>query len=251
MRIFEKEIKKVKTRLFGLRKKVDWWADGLGVQGKNLGFLTEPGFERAIKFSHDGNVAGWVQTGSVPYVPWRIHVCCWAAKNALHLEGDFVECGVYTGLFSMGVCDFLNFEKLNRRFFLFDTFAGIPTKGLEGEERNFAERMNSQYFDVYEIAKRNFSRFQNVKLIKGELPGSLDTVSIDKIAYLSIDLNAAKYEKQTIEVLWERLVSGAMVIIDDYAFMGHDPQYQMWNEFAESRHRMVLTVPTGQGLLQK
>jgi hypothetical protein len=40
-------------------------------------------------------------------------------------------------------------------------------------------------------------------------------------------------------------------VIDDYAFMGHVLQYEMWNKFAESKHRMILTVPTGQGLLQK
>jgi hypothetical protein len=251
MRILQKGKKKFKRVLLGLREKLDWSGDGLGVRGKNLGFLSEKEFARALQFARDGNIAGWVRTGGVPEIPWRTHVCCWAAKNALHLNGDFVECGVYTGLLSMAICEYLEFEKNGRRFLLFDTFEGIPIGGLQGQERASAEKLNRVYFDVYEIAKRNFARFSNVRLIKGILPDSLETVTIDEIAYLSIDLNSAQYEKQTIEALWERLVPGAMVVIDDYAFIEHVAQYEMWNAFAKSKGRMILTVPTGQGLLQK
>ena len=31
-------------------------------------------------------------------IRWRAYVCCWAAKQALAVEGDFVECGVNTGI---------------------------------------------------------------------------------------------------------------------------------------------------------
>ena len=237
--------------IFGLWKKLDWWGDGLGVRGKNLGFLREPKFVEAVRFAHEGNIAGWKNAGFTPEIPWRQHVCCWAASNALRLEGDFVECGVHTGLFSMAICNYLKFETKNRRFLLFDTFEGIPVEGLNDHDRGKANQMNQLYSDVYEIAKQNFKNFENVELIKGVLPDSLNTIEINQIGYLSIDLNNHQYEKQTIEALWDRLVPGAMVVIDDYAFEEHAEQYEMWNRFATSKNRMVLTVPTGQGLLQK
>ena len=62
--------------IFGLWKKLDWWGDGLGVRGKNLGFLREPKFVEAVRFAHEGNIAGWKNAGFTPEIPWRQHVCC-------------------------------------------------------------------------------------------------------------------------------------------------------------------------------
>ena len=209
-------------------------------------------FKLATEFAHDGNIEGWSKGGGVPSILWRSHVTMWAASNGLRLEGDFVECGVHTGILSMAICHYLDFNKINKKFYLFDTFQGIPMERLDETDRLQAERINSLiYFDVYEIAKRNFSTFKNVQLIKGNLPDTLDIPDLQKISYLSIDLNNARYEKETIEALWEKLVDGAMVVIDDYAFTGHEAQYQMWNDFASRNNRIILTVPTGQGLLVK
>lgn len=237
----------------GFTSKPDWWADGVGVRGKNMGWLNNEKFQKALKFAHEGNIEGWKKVGYVPYIPWRTHVATWAASNALRLEGDLVECGVHTGLLSMAICDYLDFDKYpEKKFYLFDTFEGIPEEGVEERDKEMAKKYNEAlYFDVFDVAKKNFSRFPNVIPVKGILPDSIDQVNIEKISYLSIDLNNAKYERETIEALWDKLVVGAMVVLDDYGYMGHLPQYETWNDFAKSKGRMIMTCPTGQGLLQK
>lgn len=251
MKLLEKRIEKINKRLRGFKAKPDWWGDGLGTRGKNLGFMQDEKFKKAEQLGYEANKPATEITGFDPRIPWRTHLCIWAAKNALRLEGDFVECGVHTGMLSKAVCEYLDFDKTGKKFYLFDTFAGVPTEGLSETEKKDADKFNGLYFDVYEVAKSTFSNFRNVELVKGTLPQSLNNVKLSKIAYLSIDLNSAKYEKETIEAIWDKLVPGAMVIIDDYAFMGHIPQYEMWNEFAKKHDRLVFTVPTGQGLLQK
>jgi hypothetical protein len=251
MRFLEKQAKAFKNWAYRGRMKVDWSHGGLGVKGRNLGFMEEPRFKKAVEFSETGNIEGWVNVGAVPKIRWRMHTCIWAAMNGMHLEGDFVECGVHTGLLSMAVCDYLDFEKVDKKFYLFDTFEGIPLERLEGAERAHSEELNKLYLDVFDIATRNFSRFPNAELVRGPLPGTLDNVEISKIAYLSMDLNSEKYEKETIELLWDKLVPGAMIVLDDYAFGGHEAQYKMWNEYAQSKGKIVYTLPSGQGLLQK
>ena len=150
------------------------------------------------------------------------------------------------------VCNYLDFDKTHRNFWLFDTFAGIPTDRLEGQEIEHAAWMNEHiYFDVYEYAKLNFSPFSKATLVRGILPDTLDQAKIEKIAYLSVDLNNASAEKGCINVLWPKLVPGAIIVLDDYAFIKRVLQYDMWNEFAKSVGRAVLTLPTGQGLLIK
>ena len=230
------------------RRRLDYYADGIGVRHKNISHLTEEKFFAAWQFALEGNKDGWV--GSHPDVRWRASVGCWAATHALHLPGQFVECGVNTGLLSMTVCHYLDFQSIDRKFYLYDTFNGIPIETLQGEELRATREINAHnYFDCFEIAKRNFESFANVELIRGSLPGSLDIGSPEQIAYLSIDLNNATFERQTMDVLWNRLAPGAIVVIDDYAFKGHEEQYQMWNEFAAQNSSSVLALPTGQGLL--
>jgi len=107
------------------------------------------------------------------------------------------------------------------------------------------------YFDCYEVARKNFAPFPNARLVRGILPESLANTQIERIAYLSMDLNNAVAEIATVECLWPKLSPGAIVVLDDYAFSGYEAQYRAWNDFAQSKGQMVLTVPTGQGLLIK
>lgn len=226
----------------------EYEANGLAVKNRRLDFLSEPRFAAAWAAAVEGNREGWPH--KMPDIRWRAHMACWAARHALTLEGDFVECGVHTGLLSMTVCHFLDFASVPRSFWLFDTFAGIPVDRLPEAERASAEAMNrSHYFDCWEIAQRNFAPWPNARLLRGILPESLASADLDRIAYLSVDLNSAAGERAVIDALWERLSPGAVVLIDDYAFKGHDQQYDMWNGFAAEYGRMIATLPTGQGLL--
>lgn len=226
----------------------DFRADGLAVKDKNLGFIDDPSFNAAWEKAVAGSLAGW--NGQVPDIRWRAHLACWAARHGLELEGDFVECGVYTGLLSQTICHFLDFNRTNKAFYLFDTFKGMPVERMSGRERAMAERGNAYlYRPSLEIAQSNFAAFPNAHIVQGLLPDSLAMAPLSRISYLSVDLNFAEAERQVMEALWDKLVPSAIVVIDDYAFRDHSEQYAMWNTFAASVGRMIFTCPTGQGLL--
>ena len=240
----------LKKQVFQGLLKFDYDSDGIAVKGKNLSSLQETAFDTAFREATRLNDAGW--GGAAPDIRWRAHVCCWAAKNALSLEGDFVECGVHTGLLSLTVAHFVDFARLDRKFWLFDTFKGIPLERLSAGEKLHATELNKQvYFDCYDLARSNFEPFPNAHLVRGILPDTLAEAQIDKIAYLSIDLNNAVAEIATIERLWPKLSPGAIIILDDYAFQGYESQHKAWNNFAQSMNLMILTIPTGQGILIK
>ncbi|WP_299812451.1 TylF/MycF/NovP-related O-methyltransferase [uncultured Roseibium sp.] len=222
----------------------DYAGDNIAVRKKNLSFMSDKDFAFAWGKAVEGNRPAW--GGRTKDVRWRAHTAVWAAKHGLTLEGDFVECGVFLGLLSLTICHSLKFEQIPRNFYLFDTFDGIPDDG-----RDATKKQNRAYFDCFEYAKKNFSPFPNVRLIQGALPGTLPEAPVEKIAYLSVDLNHAKYEKEVITELWDRLSRSAIVLIDDYAFQSNEEQYEMWNEFAASKGTSVLTMPTGSGILIK
>ena len=179
-------------------------------------------------------------------------MCCWAATHAAKLKGDFVECGVNTGIFSLSVCHFLDFNQLDKSFYLFDTYCGIPEKQMSESEHPFRMMENElMYEDCYTIAKSNFSEFDRAMLVKDEVPDSLTKVDIEAVSYLSLDMNIAEPEVAALEHFWDKLVSGGIVIFDDYGWNHYREQYDAINAISKRFGVMVATLPTGQGLLIK
>jgi O-methyltransferase len=227
-------------------------ADGLVTYNKNIGFLRDPRFLSAYRRGMNSGHAIGRQRGDDTdiHIEWRIAVCCWAAQHGSHLAGDFVECGVNTGIMSLAVCEYVDFNRLEKSFYLFDTFQGIPIDQASAQERHIAKGHNdTDYFDCYQTTQLNFAPFSCAKLIRGIVPDTLATVNIDRVAYLSIDMNIAYPERAAIEYFWPKLSPGAVVVVDDYAWRGCDEQKNALDEFAHSVGVEFLTLPTGQGIL--
>lgn len=202
-------------------------------------------------------------TGALAHHPGDIHfrayVVCWAAKYALKLDGNFVECGVGKGLLSRTLCHYLDFEHTHKKLYLFDTFEGIPVNDAsDNSEMSNMIFLNQLHFDsdYHENVKRTFAKYPNVITIKGRVPDSFSEVAdpsdLSKVAYISIDMNNAAAEIAAIEYLWTRLVYGGVIILDDYAYAPEFlNQKNAWDKFGEVKGFDILTLPTGQGLIIK
>jgi O-methyltransferase len=68
---------------------------------------------------------------------WKVYTYCWACESANAIEGDFVECGVFRGLYSATMARYFDFGTFDRRLYLYDTYEGIPVAGSTENERRF------------------------------------------------------------------------------------------------------------------
>lgn len=177
-------------------------------------------------------------------IRWRIHTILWAAHTVKDLEGDFVDCGGGFGFFMSSIYKYLDFENISKQYFMFDSFKGTSP---EYDNTNHFSKYGSWYDDVV----RNHSNKKNLSIIEGYLPSTLKTVDIKKICFLSIDLNSYKPEIECMEVLWDKIVPGGIIVLDDYGFPGCESQLYHHNEFIEKKNKKILTLPTGQGLIIK
>jgi O-methyltransferase len=217
--------------------------DGLATQ-HNCDFITDRRFQEAYQL---GRATGsWGQDD----IQWRAFVACWAAHQALWREGDFVECGVNRGGLAMTVMRYVDFKKLDRKFYLLDTFCGLAEKYITDEERQLGINPGG-YEKCHEVVKELFRSFPNVEIIQGMVPETLPLVKAEKIAYLQIDMNCVEPEIAAAEYFWDKLVSGAVVVLDDYGWKGHILQKRAFDLFAQKRGVLVLPLPTGQGLMVK
>jgi len=217
--------------------------DGLATR-HNADFIHDPRFRDAYRKGE--------QTGSWrgAAIHWRAYVACWAADKASRLEGDFVECGVNKGGLARTIIEFTRFKDLPKRFYLLDTYQGLVEECLTHEERALG-RTAGGYEECFESVKRTFSEFPNIVLVRGTVPNTLSQVSAEKVAYLSIDMNCAMPEIAAAEYFWDRMVTGGVILLDDYGWQGAIAQKRAFDEFARKRHTLVLPLPTGQGVILK
>jgi hypothetical protein len=83
------------------------------------------------------------------------------------------------------------------------------------------------------------------------VPDTLATVNIQQVAYLSIDMNIAKPEREALEYFWPKLVPGGVVVLDDYGWINYAEQKATIDEFARIKGLNICTLPTGQGIIVK
>ncbi|WP_459555469.1 class I SAM-dependent methyltransferase [Lacunimicrobium album] len=239
-------------RTYGIRasKPVsDYDQDGLKTI-HNHDFMQDPSFCQAY--------ARGCQADSDYKWHWRVHIGLWAAVTASKIDGDFVECGVNRGFLSSAIMKRLNWDELNRTFYLLDTFSGIDPRYVSEEDRaagalekNKFHLEQGFYTQGVESVRVNFSEWKNVKIIQGSIPDTLSLVDTQKVAYLHLDMNCSPPEISSIRYFWNRLLPGAVVLLDDYAYYGFESQKHAMDIFAQEKNVMIASLPTGQGLLLK
>jgi len=182
---------------------------------------------------------------------WRLHVLGWAAKNALNVEGVFIECGVFKGFCSAVLCKYLEFNNLNRNFYLYDTFSGLPEETSTKEERKDWDYSDYDTDELFKNVVEVFSEYNNVEVIKGIVPDVLEQSPLDKVAFLHIDMNSEKAEILALEYLFDRVVPGGIIVLDDFGWSCNRNQTVAELAFMNARQHYILELPTGQGVILK
>lgn len=218
---------------------------------QNHEFVDEPGFARA--YARGMQAAGYDHN-----MRWRTHVALWAAFSASKLPGDFVECGVNKGFVSSAIMNYLDWNSLDKKFYLLDTFQGLDLRYVSDEEkaagylkRNEDSLASGYYVSGADQARKNFSEWKNAIVVQGSIPDSLKDVDTKAIAYLHLDLNCSPPEVAALDILWDRLVPGAFILHDDYAQVAHKISKNGMDQLAAKKNVKFVSLPTGQGLLIK
>jgi O-methyltransferase len=167
------------------------------------------------------------------------------------IAGDIVECGVWKGGSMLLVAKKLaRLSDKNRNLFLFDTFEGMsePTKEdvsavdqtTADDLLNAADRTggdNVWCYSPLDEVKANLRGAgypaEKLHFIKGKVEDTLPEPTIGPIALLRLDTDWYESTKHELETLYDKLVRGGILIIDDY---GHwSGSRKAVDEFIESR----------------
>ena len=176
-------------------------------------------------------------------IVWRRYITACAAYHCLHLDGDFAEFGVYTGTGIKTVIDYLGGVKFPKTFWGYDYFDSNPDGDLDFKD-------NDKNF--FKFVQNRFKNYPQVKLIKGFVPDSFQLGMPDSLAYMHIDMNNHKGELAVLDALFDRVVSGGIIILDDYEWSGrYREQKQKEDQWFDKKQYRIFPLPTGQGLIIK
>ena len=201
-----------------------------------LGFRQDSKFNSAFSSavsSMPQNLAGHMTT-----IEWRAHICTWSANQALKLEGDFVECGVWHGTLSKTICEYADFKSNNRKFYLVDTWGGSP------------ENHPNYQVDIFDQVKTRFSMYPSVQLVRGSVPTILEQIPSSQIAYLSLDMNGSLPELAALNFFYPKMVRGGVIYFDDYGW-NYPELRKVVDEFFSDKPETLLHFPSGNSLVIK
>ena len=208
--------------------------DNLFTWGRNNSALEDPAFQEAWRSN--------THSKSDRAIVWRRYILATTACHGVQLEGDFVECGVNAGTGIKTVMDYLGGTAFPKTFWGYDTYDYHPSS---------ARNMEGQSVGQFERVQERFANYPQVRLIKGLLPESFSQGSPDKVAFLHIDLNNAEGEIAALEQLFDRVVPGGTIILDDYEWSAYRNQKREEDQWFQQRDYRVIPLPTGQGMVIK
>lgn len=147
----------------------------------------------------------------------RLYVLWQAVGNVQHLDGAVVEIGSYRGGSAYFLASsFLALTGSEARIHVFDTFEGHPANMI-GEPDTFHRA--GQFGDTnYEDVKAYLSPYALLEVHKGAVSAaSLQHLEDATYRLLHIDTDLYQPTLDCLEYFAPRMVSGGVVVVDDYA----------------------------------
>jgi hypothetical protein len=175
------------------------------------------------------------------------------------IQGAFVECGVARGGCALILAKIAERENNGRRTWLFDSFEGLPPqtkedgtqKEIRHKDRKANDLATGYCLGTYdEVRHMLFDKYKldrdKVFTIRGWFQDTLPKFKniIGDIAVLRLDGDWFESTKCCLENLYDNVVSGGYVIVDDYQLGGCKKAV---DEFIEYRKLNVKIVPDANG----
>jgi len=145
-------------------------------------------------------------------------------EESLKLDGDVIECGVFRGGSARRMSRRLAELAPSKMLFACDSFEGFPQdRILDADLGPFRFRFKirrkfSQAGDVPQRLMQFFDAYRiNGYVVKGFFSDTLPKLKPRKYCFIYIDCDIYESHLDCLNVLYEQLVPGGIVVFDDYA----------------------------------
>ena len=180
--------------------------------------------------------------------PDRCYILISLAGYAVHLPGDFAECGVYKGGTALMLARTLK-GKADKKLYLFDSFRGLP-KVDEHRDQWFSERDFS--VESVQGIRNVLAEFDSIVDIRqGWIPETFQGLESNRYAFVHLDVDLYRSNLDCCNYFYSRVTAGGVMLFDEYGFAGARGEKDAVDEFFADKAECPITLPTGQALVLK
>ncbi len=167
------------------------------------------------------------------------------ARNALNIEGDFVECGVYRGGTARLLRRVLDEKPAGRRLHLFDTFLGMPDTDRQRDKHKAHDFADTSLDAVSAFV----GRASHICYHPGRIPETFRNAQESHFAFSHIDVDIYRSVLDCCLFIYPRTPPGGIIIFDDYGFASCPGARQAVDEFFAEKPEVPLVLGTGQAVV--
>lgn len=139
------------------------------------------------------------------------------AQHVAMLPGHIVECGTWRGGMIAAIAKTLGPA---RNYVLCDSFQGLPpAQAIDGPDALAWQRISRHNCRATADEARESMRFAGItsyQVVEGWFCDTLPLLNLEKIALLRLDADWYESTLCCLDNLWEAVVPGGIVILDDY-----------------------------------
>ena len=173
----------------------------------------------------------------------RLYALDQLVKQALIVEGDTVECGVWHGAASHMIMR--RTAGSGREHHMFDSWEGISEPGEH--DGAYMQGRGKHHLSIgEEVARRNLAEFQHGRFYRGWIPDRFDEVSSRRFCFVHLDVDLYEPTMATLEFFYPRMNRGGLMICDDSGLAKCPGARRAMEEFFASRSEPLIDLPTGQ-----
>jgi predicted O-methyltransferase YrrM len=170
------------------------------------------------------------------------------------VEGSILEIGVARGMTTRFMAEHIALSGSIERLVAIDTFASFVEEDVAYEVRErgkSAPDIAGFAYNDYDVWTKNFRRFPFVEAIKADCT-VVDYKSLSPIKIVFLDVDLYQPTKKTLPKIFEELVDGGVILLDDIAAGGaYDGAHQAYVEFCIERELPQQIIGNKCGVIRK
>jgi O-methyltransferase len=163
---------------------------------------------------------------------YRCHELWTLARQAMKIEGDILEVGVWRGGTGAILAKAVK-SRPDMTVILADTFEGVVKVGEKDTLYKGGEHADTSASIVAALLKS--LSIENAKILKGIFPDAHRDEIPGKIAMLHCDVDVYLSSRDIVEWCLPRLSLGSILVFDDYGFFGCEGVTRFCDEFRENK----------------
>ena len=175
---------------------------------------------------------------------------------ALSVTGSKAECGVlhgFSALLTNQIAQMRNENWTGENYHLIDSFQGLSEPEMKDAifHGNQAPKVSHQAGDMaYPLTKvkNNLTSFPNLIFHKGWIPEVFLSLPEDEWSFVHIDVDLYRPTLKSLEYFFPRMVTGGVIINDDYSSPLFPGGGSGWVEFFDRVKKPFTVLDTGQAI---